>query len=236
MRLNHNYNYNKEIKKMTDSKVDRRKSDLKHSKNPFLAETVAEVEIGYKTTTFGTGKTLADVETGEIAATAAYKQVRVVDRSQFLMFYLQAQNQFWQLSQREQKCFRLIFWEVQTNAIGKDEVYLSWETADAFFKEEGIKMSRATYFRAISELIEKKIIAESVRTNIFFINPLVIFNGNRGLFVQEIISKDPAIVDEAQEITAKRALEAHRKLSNGQMKEITDKIKREIANKAKSQD
>lgn len=206
-------------------KIDRRTKDLKHEKNPFLANTVAEVDIGYKKTTFGTGKRVNETETGEDLGEAAFQQVRVVDKSKFLMFYLSGQQMFWQLSAKAQKVLRLIFNEVSYRAIGKDEIYLSWEIAEKFFKSEEIKMGRSTYFKAIAELTDKLVIAESIRTNIWFINPVLIFNGNRATFVQKIIAENPDLVEEAQEITAKRSLEAMRKLDNEKLKDIGNSIK-----------
>jgi intergrase/recombinase len=206
-------------------KIDRRTKDLKHEKNPFLANTVAEVDIGYKKTTFGTGKRVNETETGEDLGEAAFQQVRVVDKSKFLMFYLSGQQMFWQLSAKAQKVLRLIFNEVSYRAIGKDEIYLSWEIAEKFFKNEEIKMGRSTYFKAIAELTDKLVIAESIRTNIWFINPVLIFNGNRATFVQKIIAEDPDLVEEAQEITAKRSLEAMRKLDKEKLKDIGSSIK-----------
>lgn len=206
-------------------KLDRRTKDLKFEKNPFRANTVAEVDIGYKKTTFGTGKRINETETGEDLGEAAFQQVRVVDKSKFLMFYLSGQQVFWQLSAKAQKLLRLIFNEVSYRAIGKDEIYLSWEVAEKFFKEEGIKCGRSSYFSAIKELSEKMVIAESVRTNIWFINPVLIFNGNRATFVQKIIAEDPNLVEEAQEITAKRSLEAMRKLDSEKLEEIGNSFK-----------
>lgn len=199
--------------------IDRRTKDLKYEKNPFHVDTVAEVKIGYKKTSFGAGKLFTDLETGE-SYEAGFKQVRVVDQSQFLMFYLAGQQVFWQLSAKAQKALRLIFNEVQHRAIGKDEIYLSWEIGEKFFKENKIKMGRSTYFKAIAELTDKKVIAESIRTNIWFINPVLIFNGNRATFVQQIIAKDPSLVDEAQEVTAAKSIEALKKLENGALDKI----------------
>jgi hypothetical protein len=207
-------------------KIDRRLSAVKHKKNPFLAETIAEVDLGTKTMTFGTGSRVADQETGECLGEAAFKQTRVVDKSQFLMMYMGLQSAFWQLSQRAQKVLRVIFHQAQSkNTIGKDEIYLSWEVAEEIFIAEEIKISRATYFRGLGELVEKRIVAESTRTNIVYLNPTLIFNGNRATFIQQIITDDPDVVREAQEITAKRALDAHRQLSPAKLKEIGDSIK-----------
>lgn len=210
--------------KMTLQKIDRRTATTKYKKNPFLAETIASVDLGSKTMTFGTGERVSQ-KTGEVTE-AAFKMTRVVDKSQFLMLYLGFQSSFWQLSQRAHKVLRVIFHEAQYRAIGKDEIYLAWNVAEEVFESEGIKMSRATYFRGISELIEKRIIAESVRTGIFFLNPTLIFNGNRATFIQQIILNDDDVVKEAQEITATRALKAHRELSSETLKKIALTMKK----------
>lgn len=209
-------------------KIDRRTAAIKYKKNPFLAEMVAEVDLGKKTVAFGTGKGLVDPETGEYQGEAAFKITKVVDKSQFLMMYMGLQSAFWQLSPRAQKVLRVIFYQAQHNAIGKDEIHLSWEAAEEIFKQEDIKMSRATYFRGVSELVEKRVIAEATRPSIFYLNPTLLFNGNRATFIQQIITDDPDVVKEAQEITAKRALEAHRELSGSKLKEIGESIRSKI--------
>lgn len=206
-------------------KIDRRTSAEKHKKNPFLAETVAEVDLGKKHISFGTGNGLVDPETGEYQGESAFKMTRVVDKSQFLMMYMGLQSAFWQLSPSAQKVLRVIFYQAQHNAIGRDEIHLSWEAAKSIFEEEQIKVSRATYFRGVGELVEKRVVAESTRTGIFFLNPTLIFNGNRATFIQQIIAEDPDVVHEAQQITAKRALEAHRQLSGQTLKKIAESIK-----------
>lgn len=205
--------------------IDRRTKDLKFEKNPFHANTVAEVDIGYKKTTFGTGKRVNETESGEDLGEAAYQQIRVVDKSKFLMFYLAGQQVFWQLSPKAQKVLRLIFNEVSYRAIGKDEIYLSWEIAEKFFKKEELKCGRSSYFAAIKELTKKMVIAESIRTNIYFINPVLIFNGNRATFVQKIIAENPDLVGEAQEITARKSLDAMRNLDKEKLEEIGDSFR-----------
>jgi hypothetical protein len=214
---------------MTDqkTKIDRRKATVtKYKTNPFRTEMVAEVQLGRKTLTFGTGNRAVDERTGECLGEAAYRQTRVIDRSKFIMMYQAMQNAFWQLSPRAQKVLRVVFYEVSERAIGKDEIYLNWPIAEEVFSQEGMKVGRATYFRGVAELIEKKVIAESTRQNIYFINPTLMFNGNRATFIQQIISDDPALLDEAQEIIAKRALEASRQLDGKTLKEIGESVKK----------
>lgn len=42
-----------------------------------------------------------------------------------------------------------------------------------------IKVSRTTYFKGMKELVEKSFIAETMIQNYYFINPDLIFNGDR---------------------------------------------------------
>ena len=214
----------------TNVTIDRRKSEEKYKKNPFLAEAVAEVKIGYKTMTFGTGETVSNTETGELIGTAAFRQRKVVDQSKFLMLYEKMQAFFWQLSPRANKLLRVIYHQAQ-EAIATDEIYLNWDIAEEILKSESIKMSKATYFRAVKELLEKKVLAQSVRTNIFYLNPTLIFNGNRASFIQEIISEDPSIEDEAYKLIAKRALDAHRNISSNELNIIGNEVKDKIEGK-----
>jgi hypothetical protein len=64
-------------------------------------------------------------------------------------------------------------------------VYLSWFRADEYFSEEDVNMSRASFHRAMKELLQKEFIAESLDPNMFWFNPNLFFNGNRMTFVNE---------------------------------------------------
>ncbi|MDK7255130.1 hypothetical protein QP437_09695, partial [Haemophilus sp. UMB1048] len=51
-------------------------------------------------------------------------------------------------------------------------------------------ISKAVYYRGLKELLEKKMIAKSVKKYIFYINPAIVFNGDRARFVKEIRIKE----------------------------------------------
>lgn len=207
------------------SKIDRRTSVEKYKENPFRAETVASVELKHKTLTFGTGKGIHEDETGESLGEAAYKQTRVVDGSKFVMMYQAYQQLYWQLSTAAQKVMRAVFFQISEEAINKDQIYLNWEVAKEIFDDENIKIGRSTYFKGMAELVEKRVLAQATRENIYFFNPALVFNGNRALFAQEIINADPSVEEEAQQIRAKKALEASRQLSGKTLKDIGEGVK-----------
>lgn len=206
-------------------KIDRRTSVEKYKENPFRADTVASVELKHKTLTFGTGTGLVDPETGEYQGEAAYKQTRVVDSAKFVMMYQAYQSLYWQLSTAAQKVMRAIFYQISEEAINKDQIYINWEVAKDIFESENIKVGRSTYFKGMAELVEKRVIAQATRENIYFFNPALIFNGNRAIFAQEIVKADPQVEEEAQQIRAKKALEASRTLSDQTLKTIGSSIK-----------
>ena len=206
-------------------KIDRRTSVEKYKENPFRAETVASVELKHKTLTFGTGSGLVDDQTGEYHGEAAYKQTRVVDSAKFVMMYQAYQTLYWQLSTAAQKVMRAVFHQISEEAINKDQIYINWEVAKDIFEIEGMKVGRSTYFKGMAELVEKRVLAQATRENIYFFNPALIFNGNRAIFAQEIVKSDPQIEEEAQQIRAKKALEASRELSGQTLKTIGNSIK-----------
>ncbi|PMM39245.1 hypothetical protein [Vibrio splendidus] len=207
-------------------KIDRRSKVEKFKENPFRADAVACVELKHKTLTFGTGESLVNPETGEYHGEAAYKQTRVVDSAKFVMMYQAYQTMYWQLTSAAQKVMRAVLYQISEEAINKDQIYLNWDVADEIFKAEGMKVGRSTYFKGISELSEKRVVAPATRDNIYFFNPALIFNGNRAIFAQEIVKADPTIEVEAQKIRAQKALDASRDLDANTLKTIGDSIKR----------
>jgi hypothetical protein len=51
--------------------------------------------------------------------------------------------------------------------------------------EEPWSISKPVFFRGMAELLEKKFIARSSNPNIFFMNPKMMFNGDRFRLIQE---------------------------------------------------
>ena len=62
-------------------------------------------------------------------------------------------------------------------------------TQDYFTETAQETMSKASFHRAVKEMLDKSFIAETVLPGLFFINPNLFFNGDRVRFVNEIKRK-----------------------------------------------
>ena len=158
----------------------RKKGVKLHKKNPFWEAT--SVTVGTKRISVSGGRHVTD--DGESVEHSGIHIVRQVDESQFLKVYTKNIKAIFDLKPSTQKILQYLMSTLQgtPNAEG---VYLSWFRASEYFSEEDINISRASFHRAMNELLQKKFIAESIDPNMFWFNPNLFFNGNRMTFVNE---------------------------------------------------
>lgn len=158
---------------------------VKHTENPFL--NTDEITFKNKQVRISVSgsdhNVLLNQHTGEINATHVVSY-RKVDDGEFVKLFTANIALTFGLSAAGQKTFNMLLHVIQKTAIGRDRIYLSDEIRKEFVEEFGVKLSNPTFYRGISELIETKIIARSVNTNIYFINPHLVFNGDRVAFTQ----------------------------------------------------
>ena len=102
----------------------------------------------------------SEVETEEGVFTTTISQIQEVDREEFLKIFTGQIKFYFDLSQTGFKLFFIIMGLYQKQIGG------------------------------VKELLEKKMIAKSVKRYIFYINPAIIFNGDRARFVKEIKIKE----------------------------------------------
>ncbi|EPI9236239.1 hypothetical protein ACTD34_004674, partial [Yersinia enterocolitica] len=67
---------------------------------------------------------------------------------------------------------------------------MNFEKAKDIAAQCDFNLSNPVYYRGIKELIDKKIIAQSKSKYIYYINPAVLFNGDRAKFIEEIRVKE----------------------------------------------
>ena len=73
----------------------------------------------------------------------------------------------------------------------RDTVYLNVSVAEQYFiSTDQNPISKASYYNAMRELIQKGFIAESTNPNLYWINPALFFNGDRVRFVKEYRNTD----------------------------------------------
>jgi hypothetical protein len=141
--------------------------------------------------------------TGEVLGThvTTYKKV---DGEQFVKLFTANIALTFDLSAAGIKAFSVLLWTVQNKALAKDEVDLDLLVLDAFTeahssKEPPLRLSQATFWRGLAELVKAQIIAKTMRQGRYFINPNFIFNGDRIAFTTVIErvrrNRDPNTID-----------------------------------------
>lgn len=174
----------------------RKKGILAYPKNPFWRPH--EVAIGTKKVTIDSGYVTKDA-TGQTLDFAAIHRVEIVDEDRFVKLFTQNMHHFFDLTPASQKLLQYVLLEVQDNP-RCEGIYVEWIQVQKFIEKFNYKMGRATYHRAILEMLEKGFLAESERANYFWINVHLFFNGDRMVFIQEY--------RKAPKARAKPALEA----------------------------
>lgn len=158
---------------------------IKHKENPFMTEHTVSTRRK-RITVGGRGRAIIDTETGEVEDTAEIVMVRDVDSEQFVKLFTQNIRVFFDLTPGTMKLVQVLLSQVQKHP-NTDRVMLSIAIAQDYFAEtQGPTLSKASFHRAVKEMLEKQFIAETMLSGLFFINPNLFFNGDRIRFVNEI--------------------------------------------------
>lgn len=156
-----------------------------YRENPFITSDTAIATRGKRIVVSG-GKAIVDVQTGEMENVAEIVMVRQVDSEQFVKLFTQNLRIFFDLTPVTMKLLQVLLSQVQ-RAPNTDRVMLNLMIMQDFFTEhQDEPMSKASFHRAVRELIEKKFIAETMLGGLYFINPNLFFNGDRVRFMTEI--------------------------------------------------
>jgi hypothetical protein len=126
-----------------------------------------------------------NTKTGAETGTAEITKVYEVDKDIFVKVFARQLTVFFDLSQVGIKLLEVIMHEAGRDA-NTDSVYLSTISTKDYMNKIGKKYSQASYYRGRDELLSKGFIAKSVRQHIYFINPAMIWNGDRIKFITEL--------------------------------------------------
>lgn len=158
----------------------KRKNALAYPENPFWQKT--EVKVGSKIIRVSAGMHING--DGEAISHSGIHVVKEVDEDEFVKIYTKNIKAIFDLKPTAQRVLQYLITELQKTP-NADAIYLAWIGAEEYFSEHDIKSSRASFHRALSELIQKGFLAESTKPNMFWFNPNLFFNGNRLTFVHE---------------------------------------------------
>lgn len=173
------------------AKIECRISNFKkNEENPFMKQAIEEVERHivkkYKNSTHAAREqralvAAADLDTGEVFKTSFIRQVEV-DEDQFVKLYLNHFGAFFDLSK---SAIRVFGYFMQAMKPKNDMVLF---LLDDCMEYTGYK-AKETIYRGLAELVAAEVIARGPADNLWFINPLIVFNGDRVSFTKTFIKK-----------------------------------------------
>lgn len=183
-------------------------SDFQRNKeNPFMKQAIEDIENHvvkkYKSSTGSDKKAVvavADTDTGEVFRTSFIRQIEV-DEEQFAKLYLNNFAAFFDLSQAAIRVFGYIMTCMKPK---NDMIMFILEDCLEYTKYT----SKGTVYRGLAELVKAEIIARGINENLWFINPLIVFNGDRVSFTKTYVRKKSLSIK-------KKAEEDERQLSLG---------------------
>ncbi|HRN44778.1 MAG TPA: replication/maintenance protein RepL [Flavobacterium sp.] len=178
------------VKKITDFE--------KNIENPFLKEAVQQIQSGivkkYKNTS-GTsrGAILQAVNSeGELVGHTSFIRQIEVDEQQFTKIYLSQFSAFFELNSQSIK----VFGYIMTKLMPKQDFFIF--DLEECLEYTGYKSGQSVY-NGLSGLIGSSIIARGKKDYLYFINPMVFFNGDRVTFAKTYVKKQKGkIIDPMQ--------------------------------------
>lgn len=173
---------------MENDKVVKISDFKRNDENPFMKQAIEGVENHvvkkYKSSTGGDRKAvvaLADTSTGEVFKTSFVRQIEV-DEEQFAKLYLSNFAAFFDLSQAGIRVFGYIMTCMKPKS---DMIIFNRKKCLEYTK---YKTEKAIY-KGLAELAAAEIIARGPSDVLWFINPLIVFNGDRVSFTKTYVRK-----------------------------------------------
>ena len=157
--------------------------------NPFAEKAVQEIQTIKKRQTIkppkneeGENKYWVIDDNGQKVAESVFVRETEVDDEQFAKIFLGGLLNFWKISPRGIRVFTYVIKQLRP---GKDSFYFSTEECMKFtaYKTRGLVTS------GLAELIGAGLIARSTDSIIYFLNPSILFNGNRLTFAKTYVRK-----------------------------------------------
>ena len=164
-----------------------------YKENPFLQQAVEQVQNNivkkYKTATKTDQKAILkafDENTGEVLGHTQFIRQIEVDEEQFAKLYLSNFSAFFDLKPQAIKVFGYILNQLIPN---RDEFIFILEECMEY---TGYKSDTSIRI-GLTNLLENKIIARGRKDVFYYINPMVVFNGNRITFAKTYVKKKSSI-------------------------------------------
>lgn len=170
----------------------------KHETNPFVDRAIEEINGNitkkYRTASGYDEKAVlhaVDPKTGESLGHTTFIRQIEVDEEKFTKIYLSQFQAFWDLGKQAIRVFSYIMTRLVP---GQDQfIFLKNEC----LTHTGYK-HKNSIFIGLGQLLESEIIARGPADTIYYINPLIAFNGNRVTFAKSYVKKQKPKSNPAQ--------------------------------------
>lgn len=166
---------------LSDRVVSRKKGVMVYAKNPFWKSY--EIVVGQKRITIAGGLVVSP-ETGESQKYGGVHRVEYVDQEKFMKVYAHNIHHIFNLTKPAQSVLMCVMRQVQETP-NADGLWLGWLDVKESCERFSTKISLTAYRRALKEMIEKGFIAEGEKSDYYWFNPHLFFNGDRMAFVDE---------------------------------------------------
>lgn len=132
-------------------------------------------------------------DTGELLgdAHAAFFEMQAVDQGQFVKIYLAGIKNTAKLTKAGMQVFEIVYNQMRENP-QTDKIELNVYLAKKF----GMEMSERTYQRGLRELLENEFLYRSPSADVFFVNIMYMFNGNRITLAKSYYLKESGVQGE----------------------------------------
>ena len=183
---------------MSNKKESKLSNYDKHKENPFLKEAVEQIQHNivkkYKSTG-GTSQSAilqAVNSEGELVGHTSFIRQIEVDEQQFTKIYLSQFSAFFELNSQSIK----VFGYIMTKLMPKQDFFIF--DLEECLEYTGYKSGQSVY-NGLSGSIGSSIIARGKKDYLYFINPMVFFNGDRVTFAKTYVKKQKGkIIDPMQ--------------------------------------
>jgi len=167
-------------KELISTRRKSRKGVDVYRENPFWEPQT--VKVGAKRITVAGGMHVNAL--GENVAHSGIHVIEEVDKDQFVKLYTKNVKAFFDIKPSTQKVLMAVINAIQKHP-SADSIYLNWFVVEDYSLEHDLSISERSFYSALKELIAKGFLAESESTSQYWINPHLVFNGDRMTFIRE---------------------------------------------------
>lgn len=179
-------------------KIKNIRQSERHEKNPFTQELLEDFRVVKKREYMNTEgdkgvQNLVISGNDEVVGESRFFRYRTYDPEQFAKVFTRKVTAMWDMPKPAGRMFSFV---LSTLPKEKDEIYIDIKEAMQFADYKTEK----SIWEGIKWLLENGFLAKSIRTNFYFINCTIFFNGNRAAFVEMIVKNSGDAADKQLDV------------------------------------